>query len=201
MTDGGRSGFAGSPMCQRCTAESSTRATSNASPVGDHQNPRSRLSSSAATNSASPQVTPASPISSRSFSPEMSTTPRRAAADVSHPSSGRIGAWIEHRAWHRQLARRRIAVNDEQPARQGKRDDAGVFIGRIADDAGRLLAGTFAPGPLGGRNRVVTGEQFEWVGDQLFRARVRRRSATGRSPDRCHHATAKTTPGCRRRPR
>ncbi len=55
--DGSRAGSAGSPTCQSGTADSSTRATSSASEVGAHQNPRYRPSSSEAANSATPCAT------------------------------------------------------------------------------------------------------------------------------------------------
>src|SRR5438874_1885881 len=65
---GGAAGSAGSCSVQRGTRDSSTRAASSERPSGAHQYPRYRLNSSAAMNSASPQLMPSSPAMSMSGS-------------------------------------------------------------------------------------------------------------------------------------
>ncbi len=67
-------------MCHLGTGVSSTLATRSAVPSGAHQYPRVRPISSAATNSARPNVTPLAPSGpmSRESSPVSSVTTRTA---------------------------------------------------------------------------------------------------------------------------
>ncbi len=66
MVRGAAAGSAGSCNAQRGTRVSSTRVASSERPSGAHQYPRYRSNSSAAMNSASPQVMPSSPAMSMS---------------------------------------------------------------------------------------------------------------------------------------
>ena len=173
---GTRSGFDGSPMCHSCTPDSSTRAASNDSPSGAHQKPRWRPISSAATNSATPQLTPDSAISSRSFGPSLLTTrsvPLLAYAIVRPVGSSRGSKTGPPTASSRTvppLSSLR-APTKSRPASVNAATPTCASV-EIAHDAGGLFSSPFAARFLAGREVVVLRRQQRVrVGHQALDAR------------------------------
>ena len=82
--------------------------------------------------------------------------PQRPLRHVRDPPPGRIGTRVEDRRPRGQLPDDRgVEVGDVQAAREGEHRLPHRPVGGVPDDAARLLAGAFAPGPLLGRQVLL----------------------------------------------
>jgi hypothetical protein len=106
----------------------------------------------------------------RAGRPVQFTDAQAVAADVGHPSSGRVGSWIEHRSLDGELPRHaRHQPACEEASGQGEGDDRALAIGRIRRDAAGALTGTLSSsallrGQIGGI--VAIDEEGPGIGDQ-----------------------------------
>ena len=138
-------------MCQTSTSRSSTCAAASFEPSGDHQWPRKRRISSAATNSARPQdVSGASGEASSRTPPSMSRTYRAPSTTNAMCSPSGVQPRVVDRAGRAQLARRTLdEVREEHPPADREHGAPDGVVGRVRRDARRALAGAFAPDAFG----------------------------------------------------
>ena len=126
--------------------------------------------------------------------------PQRAGPDVGQPLPGRVGARIQHRAWHRHLARGGVRMREadrEDPPRPSEDRHRQVRVRGVGHDAAGVLPDPLPAGPLL-RRQVLRRRPASSGPRPAVPCRCRRPAPTGRSPGRRRPGCAGTPPGRRR---